>query len=273
MRKKNVLSVMLSLLMVFTFLSSASAEVVEDPKEDLISALPDSTYANEVELDNQLKEMGFNSEEISGMPIDLKREISSKKGKKAILQKIDSIDLNQNKGNELNPDQFGITGLVPTPILSGYAVYSGTSNNGKESIYQVYATYYWDGNPEVYLTDTLAMAWKEAAVPTGTANGQHTLVDSIGSRSYSSPVQTQKVSGTAWNVDIKYAGVSGVQSGWGRQELRYLTSLRGTTTAIEVGYSHRTVPAFVTAVSLNFGYISFSGVGQFSYGNRFTFIL
>ncbi|WP_068502561.1 hypothetical protein [Paenibacillus kribbensis] len=271
MKKKNVISGLLSLFMFFSLLTSVGAQASNEIDQGIIPALSDASSVSESALDEHLQEMGFDTTEISTLPIDMKRDISSKDGKKVAAQELDTtVTITDEEGNTVT-DRAAINQLAAssTPNISGYAVYSGTSNNGRERIYQVYATYRWASSPFNFYTDNLAMAWQSNATPTGTPNGQH----SVGGNTYSNPVDKEEVSGTAWLVDIKAGGNTTVQSGWGRQELRYATSSQGINTAIAVGYSHRTLPTFTTDISLSYGVVSFSGNGKADYYGRFNFTI
>ncbi|ALS09925.1 hypothetical protein ABE82_26265 (plasmid) [Paenibacillus peoriae] len=271
MNKKSVFSGLLSLFMFFSLLTSVGAQASNEVDQGIIPALSDASSVNESTLDEHLQEMGFETTEISTLPIEMKRDISSKDGKKVAAQEVDTtVTITDEEGNTVT-DQAATNQLAAsaTPTISGYAVYSGTSNNGRERIYQVYATYRWASSPLNFYTDNLAMAWQSNATPTGTPNGQHT----VDGNTYSSPVDKEEVSGTAWFVDIKAGGSSTVQSGWGRQELRYATSSQGINTAIAVGYSHRNLPGNDTEVNLGFGVVSFGGIGKTDYTGRFNFTI
>ncbi|MNW49033.1 hypothetical protein D3C74_264330 [compost metagenome] len=270
--KKKFLTGLLSLFMLFGLLSPVGAQASNEIEEGLIPALSDAFSADENVLNNHLLKMGFNDSEISDIPVDMKREISSKDGKKAASQKLDTtITVTDENGNEIIDRNSASVVMAANikPTLSGYAVYSGTSNNGKELIYEVYSTYRWNGTPDYFYTDNLGMAWQSNATPTGTPNGQHT----IGGNTYSNKVDREEVSGTAWLVDLRMGGSNTVQSGWGRQQLRYPASQDGMNTAIAVGYSHRWLPAWTTNVSLSFGYVGFSGNGKTDYSGRFNFVI
>ncbi|WP_340027874.1 hypothetical protein MHB71_23895 [Paenibacillus sp. FSL H7-0940] len=278
LKKKTLVSGLLSLFMFFSLLTSVGAQASNEVDEAVIPALSDAFSADESTINNHLEKMGFNSTEIFNLPIDMKRDISSKDGKKVASQDVDlTINATDEQGKSVNKQALAeqVRAAASGPTVSGYAVYGGTSNNGKERIYQVYATYKWSSSPFNFYTDNLAMAWQSNATPTGSPNGQHTVYNTNGVKvgSYSSKVSKEEVSGTAWLVDIKAGGSYNVQDGWGRQELRYPTSSQGISTAIAVGYSHRTLPGFTTGVGLSFGYVSFTGTGKVDYTGRFNFTI
>ncbi|SLK17352.1 MULTISPECIES: hypothetical protein [unclassified Paenibacillus] len=271
--KKSIVSGFLSLFMFFGLMSSVGAQSSNEINEGIVPALTEAVTASEDTIDNHLKEMGFFTNEISTMSIDMKREIASNDGKKVAAQELNTLVTVTDESGETTVGVASTNQLKAaasaTPTISGYAVYGGTSNNGKERIYQVYATYRWSSSPFNFYTDYLAMAWQANATPTGTPNGQHSVLGSTAPNK----VDKEEVSGTSWKVDIKAGGDTTVQEGWGRQELRYPTTSQGISTAIAVGYSHRTLPGFTTGVSLSFGVVSFSGTGKVDYTGRFTFTI
>ena len=119
--------------------------------------MSDASSVSESALDEHLQEMGFDTTEISTLPIDMKRDISSKDGKKVAAQELDTtVTVTDEEGNTVT-DRAAINQLAASsnPNISGYAVYSGTSNNGRERIYQVYATYRWASSPFNFYTDNL----------------------------------------------------------------------------------------------------------------------
>ncbi|MFB5673827.1 hypothetical protein ACE3NQ_24065 [Paenibacillus terreus] len=272
MKKKSFFTGLLSLFMLFGLLTPVSAETNSEVEEGLIPALPDAFISSESVLDAHLQEMGFSTTDLSNMPIDMKKEISSKDGKKVAAQELDTVvTVTDEEGNTVT--DISVTAADATPTLSGYAVYSGTSNNGRELIYQVYATYNWNSSPFNFYTDNLAMAWQANATPTGTPGGQHSVDGGSGISTYVNHVDKEEVAGTSYKVDMKAGGTYTKQYGWGRQELRYPATADGTSTAIAVGYSHRILPGFTTGISLSFGYVGFSGNGKVDYTGRFTFVI
>lgn len=74
--------------MFFSLLTSVGAQASNEVDQGIIPALSDASSVSESTLDEHLQEMGFDTTEISTLAIEMKRDISSKDGKKVAAQEL-----------------------------------------------------------------------------------------------------------------------------------------------------------------------------------------
>lgn len=251
---KKILFPFLAALLTFVLVVPASAAQRDSKDDNLIAPLEDAFFMNETSVDEYLKLMGFNENELSPLSLNLKKEIASKGGKKVKVEELSLqekiVDVN---GKEVMKNSIGIQ-AEDNNKLSLFGIATKTASGSKENTYDIYAQYSWSSRPNFAFTDTLAMAWQSKVTPYGKPYSVHNWRNDPFLHQFDNKIQKQQNEGDSFELNL--LAVDAQQDGYARQTVKVSTDYEGTTGSVAIGYAHKLVPGVVTAI-LNYFSIDF----------------
>jgi len=138
-----------------------------------------------------------------------------------------------------------------------YVVYNGLTDTGAEYRYNFYGYFQWSSRPFWTKKDFLALAWGSKGTkyaPGAKSNFWFQYTDVLGTHTASVPVTSDRsqLEGTDWSFYWDQAPFAPM-GGYGKEEIRVLTSLKNTTFTYGAAYVH---PWYSSSVT-----VSFYGVG------------
>ncbi len=223
----------------------------------------------EVTINKILGHMNFKNDELSKLSYELKEEIVSNGGRKVDSTVSDFVSVYTNpKGKDYlitedNKEKIdkiiekdiakyynsknmksdvstnAESSKVYDGIWTGYSTIIYNGINGSEYEYYFYSNFDWNGVPNVYFTDYVALAWQINATPIGQYFKHYYQwgYSNAESNVYgATSVDVSSVYGTRWGYDLLGSGER--QSGWGREKVRIPVSNANLTGVISAGYAH-----------------------------------
>lgn len=228
-----------------------------------VAGVNNAEKLSEETIDGILLRMNFEEDEIKIMPLEMKYEVVSHGGRKTetTITEEETVytDLNGNEHivtaeniNEIEKimkndivqlygsvdDSFSIQDSSDRQvegIWSGYTSIIYTGKRGSEHVYGIYNYYVWDGVPNLYFHDRVALSWQYNATPTGNTFRHYRHIGNITDTTYATDVY-EELSGTVWTFNIFGSGYK--QNGYAREFIHISDSYTGNSGAIAGGYFH-----------------------------------
>jgi len=230
-------------------------------------------------LDEILTEMNVSNDEISKLPLELKRKIVRRGGVKVeltsnIKQYYNSLDGNKylitkenedeiNKIKERDKEKILVqngnkntnavtistidVGSESDGIWSAESIlfYSGITGNGVEYIYHLYSLFDWSSHPNFFLTDSIVNSWDVGISSANSAGANNYRPNQYWSYTQEPMSITRTIGATRGDIDLQYAEH---QYGALEDELRIPTSYHGHTKQLIFSYVHPWIGGLVGVV-------------------------
>lgn len=254
---------MLCLVLVLGTGFTAQANSIEQPiKVEMFSdgrVKPISRNLSEHQFSYVLTIMGFTDEEISDMPLAMRKDIVKGGGKKIQLTEAEIKEIYRDQdGNIYDLSSSSDVGTFyytdPDKTIYGNLVYRGKI--GSEYSYYYYANYNWK-QYTVYNNDRnrLALSWQYNATPIGVSHQSYAeYTNTLGITYNALKAVTKQLLGT--DIRVTKDGIK--SNGYIREELRIPERDKGLTGAFAVGYAWPYSPTASITISYGPASISFS---------------